>query len=119
MQTLYLSDDDDAIILKRFERGSITKEILDEVKEGDFVEAYGQVINDSFLSDLVFMPNQIEKIEEVKRLDLEKEKRVELHIHLTFPKWMAFVIFRSLSKRQTHGMGCRCMYRSSGRAGIS
>ncbi len=84
MQTLYLSDDDDAIILKRFERGSITKEILDEVKEGDFVEAYGQVINDSFLSDLVFMPNQIEKIEEVKRLDLEKEKRVELHIHSNF-----------------------------------
>ncbi len=84
MQTLYLSDDDDAIIIKRFERGATTKEELESIREGDTVTAYGQAVMDSFLSDLVFMPNQIEKVEAPKRNDLAEEKRVELHVHSNF-----------------------------------
>ena len=84
MQTLYLSDDDDAIILKRFERGSLSKEELSEIREGDHIEAYGQAVMDSFLSDLVFMPNQIEKVQASPRHDDAAEKRVELHVHSNF-----------------------------------
>ena len=84
LQTLYISDDDDAIIMKRFERGALTKEALAEIKEGDHVEAYGQAVMDSYLSDLVFMPTHIEKVEPTVRRDPAKEKRIELHVHSNF-----------------------------------
>ncbi len=81
IQTLWIADTDDAIVMKRFERGATTKEVLQEIGTGDFVCAYGNVEYDSYLRELVFMPEVIEKIPEVKRVDEEKEKRVELHLH--------------------------------------
>lgn len=76
-----LQDDDDAIIMKRFERGSITKEVLNEIGAGDCVVAYGRVEFDSYSRELVFMPDVIQKVPEVKRVDEAEEKRVELHVH--------------------------------------
>ena len=32
IQMLWIGDDDDAIIMKRFERGAVTKEVLAEIK---------------------------------------------------------------------------------------
>lgn len=81
IQTLWIADEDDAIIMKRFERGAITKDVLNEIHVGDCVVTYGKVEFDSFLRDLVFMPDVIEKVPEVKRVDEAKEKRVELHVH--------------------------------------
>ena len=85
LQTLYVSDDDEAIIMKRFERGAMSREVLEEIKEGDYVEAYGSVVNDDFLSDIVFMPNLVKKVDPpAVRKDDAKEKRVELHLHTNF-----------------------------------
>ena len=85
LQTLYVSDDDEAIIMKRFERGAMSREVLEEIKEGDYVEAYGSVVNDDFLSDIAFMPNLVKKVDPpAVRKDDAKEKRVELHLHTNF-----------------------------------
>lgn len=81
IQTLWICDENDAITIKRFERGSVTKEVLSEIKVGDYVCVYGKVEYDSYTRDLVFMPDIIEKKEEVKRQDQAEVKRVELHVH--------------------------------------
>lgn len=81
IQTLWVADDDDAIIMKRFERGSVTKDVLAEVKTGDCIVAYGRVEYDAYTRELVFMPDLIQKVPEVKRMDEAEEKRVELHVH--------------------------------------
>lgn len=81
IQTLWIADEDDAIVMKRFERGATTREVLEEIHSGDCVCVYGKVEYDTFLRELVFIPDVIEKIPEVKRHDEEEEKRVELHVH--------------------------------------
>ncbi|WP_302759450.1 PolC-type DNA polymerase III [Amedibacillus dolichus] len=81
IQMLWIADEQDAIVMKRFERGAITKEVLREIQTGDYVVAYSKVEYDNFTRDLVFMPDVIEKVAEVKRIDDAEEKRVELHVH--------------------------------------
>lgn len=81
IQTLWVADEQDAIIMKRFERGAMTKEVLGEIKIGDCVVAYGNVEYDSYSRELVFMPYVIEKVKAVQRKDEAVEKRVELHVH--------------------------------------
>ncbi|MEG2799599.1 MAG: PolC-type DNA polymerase III [Erysipelotrichaceae bacterium] len=81
IQTLWICDRDDAIVIKRFERGATTKEVLDEINIGDYVSVYGRVDYDSYSRELVMMPDVITKIPEVKRIDDSEEKRVELHLH--------------------------------------
>ena len=56
--------------------------------------AYGKVEYDNFTRDLVFMPDVIEKVVEVKRIDDAEEKRVELHVHTKLRKWTVFVVSR-------------------------
>lgn len=81
IQTLWISDKDDAIVIKRFERGATTKAVLDEIKIGDYVCVYGRIEYDAYTRELVMMPDVIQKIPEIKRQDKAKEKRVELHVH--------------------------------------
>lgn len=81
IQSLWIADEDDAIIIKRFERGALTKEVLNEINVGDSVIAYGRVEYDTYTRELVFMPDVIEQTAEKKRHDTADEKRVELHVH--------------------------------------
>ncbi|MEG0422972.1 MAG: PolC-type DNA polymerase III [Erysipelotrichaceae bacterium] len=81
IQTLWICDNEDAIVIKRFERGSTTKAVLDEIDIGDYVSVYGRVDYDAYSRELVMMPDVIQKIPEVKRVDEASEKRVELHVH--------------------------------------
>ena len=67
--------------MKRFERGAVTKEVLNEISKGDCVVADGKVEFDSYSRELVFMPDVLQKVAEVKRVDEAEEKRVELHVH--------------------------------------
>ncbi len=83
-QSLYITDYEDAIVMQRFERGNLTREVLDEIKVGDYVAAYGSVEYNQYMRENVFKPIQIDKIEENKRSDCAKEKRVELHTHTKF-----------------------------------
>lgn len=83
-QSLYIADIDDAIMMQRFERGNLTKEVLDEINVGDYVIAYGSVEYNQYVRENVFKPIQIDKIKEIKRQDTSDEKRVELHTHTKF-----------------------------------
>lgn len=84
IQTIWIGDDQDAIVMKRFERGAINKEELSKIHVDDYVAAYGNVEYDSYTRDLVFMPKAIEILEKEKREDTAKNKRVELHVHTKF-----------------------------------
>lgn len=83
-QTLYITDYDEAIMIQRFERGNLTKEVLNEVKEGDYIVAYGSVEYNQYVRDNVFKAIQIDKLQEKQRSDNETVKRVELHTHTKY-----------------------------------
>lgn len=83
-QNLYIHDEDDAIMMQRFERGNLTADVLKMVKVNDTVIAYGGVEYNMYQRENVFKPQQIEVIEEVKRKDTAEEKRVELHVHTKY-----------------------------------
>lgn len=81
IQSLWVGDDSDAIVVKRFERGSLTREELEKIKTGSYIDVYGRAEYDTFARELVMTPDAIMEIEEVKRQDQAEEKRVELHVH--------------------------------------
>ncbi|MGL5541127.1 MAG: exonuclease domain-containing protein, partial [Erysipelotrichaceae bacterium] len=81
IQMLYVKDANDAILIKRFERHGLTKEMLNEIGKGDYVKAYGRVEYDTFSRELVFLPDAMEKVNKPQRSDNAPVKRVELHTH--------------------------------------
>lgn len=83
-QSLYIHDVDEAIVMQRFERGNLTKEVLNEINIGDYVVAYGSVEYNPYVRENVFKPIQIDKLVKEQRVDKAKEKRVELHVHTKY-----------------------------------
>ncbi len=81
LQSVYLADDDDAIVMKRFSGARLSEEEMNQLKVGQRIRAYGRVVDDSYLRTLVFMPDRIEVIEKKMREDTAEKKRVELHLH--------------------------------------
>ncbi|MEE0988454.1 MAG: PolC-type DNA polymerase III [Kandleria vitulina] len=83
LQTLYVTDYTDSIIVKRFESKRVTKEDLDQLKKGGkWIRVKGQVEYDKFSQEQIIMARDIEIIPSPKeREDQAKEKRVELHMH--------------------------------------
>ncbi|MDF9824668.1 DNA polymerase-3 subunit alpha (Gram-positive type) [Breznakia sp. PF5-3] len=80
-QSLYICDDEEAIVIQRFERGKLTKEILEEIKENDYVVASGRVEYNQYRRENIFVPQTIEKIIVPQKQDTAERKRVELHLH--------------------------------------
>ena len=81
LQSVYLADDNDAIMMKRFSGARLSEEEMNQLKVGQRIKAYGRVVDDSYLRCLVFMPDKIEVIQKEERMDKSDEKRVELHVH--------------------------------------
>ena len=82
IQTVYVKDDSNAVIVKIIEGKRFTKEILKENKEGKYAWFYGNYRFDSFNNDYIFEVDQIEFIDADDKLrDDEPSKRVELHMH--------------------------------------
>lgn len=81
LQSVYLADDDDAIVMKRFSGARLSEEEMNQLKVGQRIRAYGRVVDDSYLRTLVFMPDKVEVIEKKMREDTAEKKRVELHLH--------------------------------------
>lgn len=81
LQSVYIADHDDAIVMKRFSGARLSEEELNKLKVGQRIRAYGRIVDDSFLHSLVFMPDKIEIIEKTRREDNAEKKRVELHVH--------------------------------------
>ena len=82
IQTLYVKDDTNAVIVKCIENKKWNRNALALNKIGKTANFYGNYRFDNFNNDYVFEPDQIEFIEtKPKVLDEEKNKRVELHAH--------------------------------------
>lgn len=82
--TLKISDNTSSIYAKTF--ASDEDEFIKfgkELKEGKWFHFVGQVRNDTYAHDLVFNFKSYEPIDApvIKRLDEEKEKRIEMHAH--------------------------------------
>lgn len=83
IQTISVHDNNEAILVKRYEGKFTTAEMLHEVKVNDEVKIYGSIIYDNYSKDLVCNPKLIEKVEPLKVKDDEEIKRIELHAHTT------------------------------------
>ena len=82
IQTVYLKDEDNAILIKIFESAYFDKEKLKANKEGRWIRVYGQYRYDDFSKDHVFFAEAIEDIyPKIVIEDGAIEKRVELHAH--------------------------------------
>ena len=80
--TLYVKDEDNALIVKVFEGGYFNQERLKTYRKGVWIKASGNYRYDDFSKDYTFTPDDIEIIEAKDRLvDDEADKRVELHAH--------------------------------------
>lgn len=81
IQTLHITDGEEAIIMIRFENKQMTPDVMRMVKENDYVEAFGNVEYDSYRREKVFKPRVIDVVEEKRKQDLSVDKRVEFHVH--------------------------------------
>lgn len=79
--TLYVKDDDDAMIAKRFESKTFSVADMENIKLNQKYRFSGKVENDAFLRCLTFSVDKIEELENELREDNEEVKRVELHLH--------------------------------------
>lgn len=84
LQILYLSDENDAIVCKRFEGRRFDKEELENVRKGDYVEITGDVAFDSYSKSDCLLISSMEKARKPKRRDDAPEKRIEWHVHSNF-----------------------------------
>ncbi|MBQ6492610.1 MAG: PolC-type DNA polymerase III [Erysipelotrichaceae bacterium] len=82
IQTVYVKDESNAVVVKFVEGKRFSKQALKENKEGRCAIFYGNYRFDNYANDYIFEPDQVEFIEKIDKLsDDEKEKRVELHMH--------------------------------------
>jgi DNA polymerase-3 subunit alpha (Gram-positive type) len=82
IQTVYVKDESNAVVVKVVEGKRFNKAALKENKEGKCAVFYGNYRFDTFTNDYIFEPDQIEFVEKKDGLkDDEPEKRVELHLH--------------------------------------
>lgn len=84
MQLVYLSDYQDALIAKRFEGKSFSREDMQQLSKGQSVMLTGDVVFDNSSRTNVLMIRNIEPFHEPKRKDNAEQKRIEMHIHTTF-----------------------------------
>ncbi|MBQ1477152.1 MAG: PolC-type DNA polymerase III, partial [Erysipelotrichaceae bacterium] len=82
IQTVYVKDKDNAVIVKVVENRRFTKEELAKNKEGKYANFYGNYRFDTFANGYIFEVDQIEFIDvDTSFHDDEEEKRIELHCH--------------------------------------
>ena len=84
IQTLWITDYTDSIMVKRFENN--TTNTLEDIKVLDkgkvWIKATGEIRLDNYARETVMMARQIEVIKEpARRQDTAEVKRVELHTH--------------------------------------
>lgn len=82
IQTIYVKDETNAVVVKVVEGKRYTKENMKLNKEGKTAEFSGNYRFDNFANDYLFEPDMIEFIEVDNKLkDDATNKRVELHMH--------------------------------------
>lgn len=99
LYTLNITDYSSSISMKIFANEK-SQEILDEnLKEGSYVRAYGDVVYDNYSRQIVIMIKGLQKIKKHQREDLAEEKRVELHCHTKMSSMDGMNSFTELAKR--------------------
>jgi DNA polymerase III subunit alpha, Gram-positive type len=80
---IVLMDEEDAILVKRFLNQEKDKAFALSIEEGQFLQINGYFEYDSYARDIVVQAKSIGviEVEQVKRVDLSKQKRIEFHIH--------------------------------------
>ena len=84
LMTLWVSDNTYSIKLKKFAKDEEEYKELGKIfKEGNWFHFVGDVRDDKYEKDLVFMMNKYEPIDSpiIKRKDTALKKRIELHAH--------------------------------------
>ena len=84
MLEFYVSDDDEAIFCKVFERKNLTVEQMKAFRVGDYVQVTGHVVYDKYKRGIALMVNKLEAIRKPKRKDNAAQKRIEWHVHSNF-----------------------------------
>ena len=82
--TFSISDEQDAITVKRFVRSDKDIALAKAIKVGDIVQVSGEAQFDTFQKEIILMAKalyQIERPKKQERMDKSKEKRVEFSIH--------------------------------------
>ena len=83
-KTLYIfniTDNTNSITVKAFLKKGEKEKFEANVKEGLYVRIQGEAIYDNYSRYLVIMLKSLNFVEENKRIDTSKDKRVELHLH--------------------------------------
>ena len=85
LYTFILSDDEDSIYVKKFVKDSEEKKYMDEIKLGMIAKIKGNATFDNFSGEVSLTAIVFERtnyvMPEDDRLDLEPQKRIELHLH--------------------------------------
>lgn len=81
MQTISVYDEEDALVIKRFETKSLSVEMMEELNVGDRIQFFGSIVYDTYEKEFIGKPMDILLLEEKNREDNAVAKRVELHTH--------------------------------------
>ena len=84
LQTIYISDYEDAFVAKCWESKKFTREEMEKINVGMSVRLTGNVAYDVYEKNLTFQITECEQIEAKKRRDNSSDKRVEWHVHSNF-----------------------------------
>ena len=84
MQKIYVTDYEEAVMIKRFEDRMTSKAMLHEIEEGNVIRAYGAMKRDEYERDTVMTAAMIEKcdFDPWARVDsYPGTKHIDLHVH--------------------------------------
>jgi len=85
IQTVYVKDKNNAVIVKIIEGKRFSSKDLKENTEGKRCKFIGNYHFDNYMNDYLFEPDQIQYLEKEKEVfDDAEEKRVELHTHTKY-----------------------------------
>lgn len=97
--TFNLTDTTDSMTAKVFLRENQYEEFISNVKEGSYVKISGDIIYDNYSNHLVLMLKSLNILEKEERMDLSKEKRIELHLHTQMSSLDGISSFKEYAKR--------------------
>ena len=79
-----VTDHHGAVRVSQYMENAKAKPVLEKISKGMWVRIQGKIVVDRFENDIVLKPYSIEARDKVERMDLAREKRVELHLHTRF-----------------------------------
>ncbi|WP_077367525.1 PolC-type DNA polymerase III [Anaerosalibacter sp. Marseille-P3206] len=101
-KTLYIfniSDHTNSVTVKAFLKKGEKEQFESNVKDGAYVRIQGEAVYDNYSRYLAIMLKSLNLVEENKRMDTSKDKRVELHLHTQMSAMDGMTSFSDLAKQ--------------------